>query len=190
MIQHPFFVFLFFISTSWFHPLLAQKLDKEQLLRKTNADPTALFIINGLPFDDSESAVIQLKLDSIDPAKVVSIEVLKTEKSTILRKDLIIINYAVELSLERVQSLLSEIIPKFKDTYYGFSSHIYTDAQDPVLYIDGHKIHHTETKKAINTLSSSNQIAYIFEKKGEQSIELYGQNAKNGVVLIWTKDKL
>jgi len=147
MIQHLFFVFLFFISTSWFHPLLAQTLNKEHLLRKTNADSTALFIINGIPFDDSESAVIQLKLDSIDPAKVVSIEVLKTEKSTILRKDLIIINYAVELSLERVQSILNEIIPKFKDTYYGFSSHIYTDAQDPVLYIDGHKINHTETKK-------------------------------------------
>lgn len=183
-------IILFATSFMYSNPILAQKLDKGDLLFKTNAEENALFVINGILFDDTESAVIQHKLDSIDPAKVVSIEVLKTEKSIISQKDLIIINYAVELSLEQVQSILSEIIPKFKDTYYGFSSHIYTNAQDPVLYIDGHKIHHTETKKAINTLSSSNQIAYIFEKKGEQSFELYGQNAKNGVVYIWTKGHL
>lgn len=189
-IQKTYFIFLFFITSSWLHLALAQKLNKDKLLNSMNADSTALFVINGLPFDDDITAGnIQQKLDCIDPKKVVAIEVLKTESSTLLRKDVVVINYAVELPFEQIQSKLNEIIPKFEDTYYGFSSHIYTDAKDPVLYINGNRIHHTETKKAINDLAPD-QIAYIFNTPVEQSMELHGQNAKNGIVFIWTKGKL
>ena len=180
---------LFATSFMYSNPILAQKLDKGDLLFKTNAEENALFVINGILFDDAESIVVQPKLDSIDINKIVSIEVIKTAKLTSLRKDIIIINYAVDLPFEQVQSTLNEIIPKFTDIYYGFSSHIYTNAKDSILYVNENKIHHTEAKDIINTIDARS-IAFIFEKTGEQSIEHHGQNAKNGVVYIWTKGHL
>lgn len=84
---------------------------------------------------------------------------------------------------------MKEIKLKFKDEYISFSQHIYYNAKDPVLYLNGNKIHHTEAKKQINR-QKVNDIAYIYFSKTPQSEEYHGQNAKNGVVIIWTKDKL
>lgn len=80
-IQKTYFIFLFFITSSWLHLALAQKLNKDKLLNSMNADSTALFVINGLPFDDDKTAGnIQQKLDCIDPKKVVVIYIRKIKK--------------------------------------------------------------------------------------------------------------
>lgn len=88
-----------------------------------------------------------------------------------------------------VKTKRKEIKLKFTDEYNSFSQHIYTDAKDPVLYLNGNKIHHTETKKVMNKLKL-NDIAYIYFLQTPQSQEYYGQNAKNGIVVIWTNNKL
>jgi hypothetical protein len=47
----------------------------------------------------------------------------------------------IENTVEFVKEKLIEIKPKFKDKYHGFSQHIFIDAKDPVLYLNGNKIH-------------------------------------------------
>lgn len=133
---------------------------------------------------------IDVELKRIDKNKISELTILKNEgKISHQRNDVIIIQYAFKLSKKVIKEKLIEINTKFTDKYHGFSQHIYTDAKDPVLYLNGNKIHHTEIKKTLNDLNVNN-IGYIYFSQSSQSEEFHGQNAKNGIVIIWTKDKL
>lgn len=168
----------------------AQDLNRNDLISQLKADKESLFVINGIAFSYSDSLKLDTELSKIDNNKISEITILKNEgKISHQRNDVIIIQYATKLSKKIVRTKLKEVKPKFKDEYYSFSQHIYTYAKDPVLYLNGSKIHHTETKKMLNNLKV-NEIAYIYFSQTSQSEEYHGQNAKNGMVVIWTKDKL
>lgn len=74
----------------------------------------------------------------------------------------------------------------FVDKYVSFSQHIFTDSKDPVLIIDNKSIQHTESKYAINNLNAKD-IYDISVELTPVPESIYGQNAKNGLVQIWTK---
>ena len=168
----------------------AQKLERQSLIEQFKADRESLFVINGIPFNFTGSLKIDEELKKIENNKISEITILKNEgKISHQRADVIIIQYATELSQKIIEEKLKEIKPKFKDKYYGFSQHIYIDAKDPVLYLNGNKIQHTQTNSVINKLDK-NKIAYIYYSQTQQSAEYHGQNAKNGIVLIWTKTGL
>ena len=168
----------------------AQDLNREDLISQLKADKESLFVINGIPFSYSDSLKLDKELTKIDKNKISEIAILKNDgKISHQRKDVIIIQSATKLPKKTIKTKLKEIKPKFKDKYNGFSQHIYIDAKDPVLYLNGNKIHHTETKKLVNKLKL-NDIGYIYFSQTPQSEECHGQNAKNGMVVIWTNDKL
>src|SRR5690554_225922 len=167
-----------------------QELTRNNLISQLKADKESLFVINGIPFSYSDSLKLDKELTTIDKNKISEIAILKNDgKISHQRKDVIIIQSATKLPKKTIKSKLKEIKSKFKDKYNGFSQHIYIDAKDPVLYLNGNKIHHTETKKLVNKLKL-NDIGYIYFSQTPQSEECHGQNAKNGMVVIWTNDKL
>ena len=168
----------------------AQDLKRNDVISQLKADKEPLFVINGIPFSLSDSLKLDNELKRIDKNKISGITILKNEgKISHQRNDVIIIQYATKLSKKFVKEKLTEIKPKFKDKYHGISQHIFIDAKDPVLYLNGNKIHHTEINNLLNNLKVQN-IGYIYFSEGPQSQEYHGQNAKNGIVIIWTKDKL
>jgi len=168
----------------------AQDLNRKDLITQLKADKESVFIINGAPFSYADSLRLDSALNKMHTNKIVQIEILKNSGETAhLRNDAIIIQYATELPREIIRAKFKEVKPKFKDKYLGFSQHILNDAKDPVLYLNGNKVHHTKIKSFISKLQV-NDIAYIYFSKASQDAAYYGQNAKNGLVVIWTKDKL
>ncbi len=185
LIKIQIFIFCFFGLN-----LNAQDLKRLNLIEQLKADDESLFVINGIAFNHSDSLKLDEELNKISNNKISEITVLKNEgKISHQRKDVIIIQYATELSQKVLEDKLQKIKPKFNDKYNGYSQHIFTDAKDPVLYVNRIKIQHTETSRTIKTLNK-NEIAYIYFSESPQSEEYHGQNAKNGIVIIWTKDKL
>ena len=170
--------------------LYAQDLNRKDLISQLKAGKEPLFVINGIAFSYSDSLKLNVELKKIDNNKISEITILKNDgKISHQRNDVIIIQYASKLSKKIVKEKLNEIKPKFKDKYNGFSQHIFVDAKDPVLYLNGNKIHHAEIKTTLKDLKINN-IGYIYFSQLPQSEEYHGQNAKNGIVTIWTKDKL
>jgi hypothetical protein len=74
----------------------------------------------------------------------------------------------------------------FVDNYISFSQHIFTNSKDPVLIIDNKAIHHAEVKDILNKLDPKD-IYDISVSSSPVPPTMYGQNAKNGLVQIWTK---
>ena len=160
----------------------AQDLKRKDLISQLKADKETLFVINGIAFSYSDSLNLDVELNKI--------AILKNDgKISHQINDVIIIQYATELPKKIIKQKLNEIKPKFKDKYHGFSQHIFVDAKNPVLYLNGNKIHHTEIKTTLKDLKLNN-IGYVYFSQLPQSEEYHGQNAKNGIVTIWTKDKL
>jgi hypothetical protein len=102
--------------------------------------------------------------------------------------DIVIILFAYNQKNKTKRHLLKKVRHSFTDNYVSFSQHIFTIAKDPVLYIDNKLIHHTETKGRINQLKL-NGVYYIDFNDKPVSELYYGQNAKNGLVRIWTVSK-
>lgn len=179
------FFILFFSIKSY-----GQELNRKGLISELKADETSLFVINGSAFSHSDSLKLDEQLNKIDKTKISEITILKNEgKISHQRNDVIIINYATKLPKKVINEKLKDAKQKFKDEYFSFSQHIKSDAQDPVLYLNGNKIHHTEPKEILNSLKS-NEIAYIYFLQTQQNEEYHGQNAKNGIVIIWTNNKI
>lgn len=168
----------------------AQDLKRKDLISQLKADKESLFVINGIAFSHSDSLKLDVELKRISNRIISEITVLKNEeKIPHQRNDVIIIEYASKLTKTVITEKLIEIQLKFTDKYYGSYQHIFIDAKDPVLYVNGNKIHHTEIENLLKNIKVKN-IGYIYCSKTLQSQELHGQNAKNGIVIIWTNDKL
>jgi hypothetical protein len=86
---------------------------------------------------------------------------------------------------ENAKNWLTKAKKLFTDKYVSFSQHIFSNAKDPVLYIDNIAIHHTEVKEAINKINPKD-IYDISVSSSPVPTTMYGQNAKNGLVQIWT----
>ena len=179
------FIIFFFGIKSY-----AQDLNRKNLISQLKADEKSLFVINGLAFLENDSLKLDKELSQIEKSKIVDISIIRDDGKLLHpRKDVILINYAVLLSKRTIRKKLREIKSKFNDEYISFSQHIYSNSKDPVLYLNGNKIHHTESKKVVNRLKK-NKTGYIFYSQAPQDENYHGQNAKNGFVAIWTNDRL
>jgi hypothetical protein len=168
----------------------AQVVKRLNLITQLKADKESNFVINGLAYFISDTSKLDEVLSKIETSKISEIAVLKNDgKISHQRKDVIIIQYATQLEKKIIKAKFKEIKPKFKDEYLSFSQHVFSNAKDPILYLNGNKIHHTKTTKAIASLKR-HEIGYIYLSDSAQSEEYHGQNAINGIVIIWTKDKL
>lgn len=121
---------------------------------------------------------------------MISIDILKDVAKNLMHgnKDVVLVAFAYRQKTKRKRELFKKVKPSFLDNYIPFSQPIFTDAKDPVLYIDIVLIHYTEAKKKIKELTLKS-IYYIDYNSKPVSAQSYGENAKNGLVRIWTVSK-
>jgi len=91
-----------------------------------------------------------------------------------------------EQDTDDIEDWLTKAKELFVDNYISFSQHIFTNSKDPVLLLDNKSIHHTEVKELLNKLDKKD-IYDISVSTSPVPAAIYGQNAKNGLVQIWTK---
>lgn len=172
-----------------------QHLDRQQLdahLKKIDtagnlAKGQVQYIINGIPFSRTDSLRLDSALLSYTLHHLISLEVLTAANLQLAHSNspVVLIRFAYQQPGKEKKAIWRKAAGAFSDQYVSFSQHIFTNAKDPVLYINNEKIHHTATRDSIRSLSARS-IYYIEYKPEPVSPELYGQNAKNGLVRIWT----
>lgn len=187
---------LTFFLCATLNSLKAQKFDKRLLDEKVKLIDTTfrfrqtMYVINGIPFSATDSIKIDSVLQAYGLKYLVSIDILKEAARNLMHNnnDVVLVTFAYKQKLKRKRELLKNIKQSFVDNYVSFSQHIFTDAKDPVLYIDNVLIHHTEAKEKLKALTLKS-IYYIDYNDKAVPAKHYGQNAKNGLVRIWTVPK-
>ena len=161
-------------------------LERGQLIETFKLRSNTVFVINGVPYSENDSLILNEKLRNI--SQIISgITSIKNEGQIGMgRNDVILISYASILKPKIVRKKYRKAKKLFTDNYFGSSQHIFTDGTDPVLYVDNKKVFHFEAKKVIQNLKEK-EIADIIIKSEPQEEHYLGQNAKNGMVIIWTK---
>ena len=156
----------------------------------SNERQARLYIINGTLFNESDSIKIDSALNSYSLQYLVDIDFVTCQQMNFPHcfNDIILITIAYDQKGKVKRQLLRKVNSRFVDNYVSFSQHIFTDGKDPVLYINNELIHHSEAKERIQALTSKN-VYYIHYNDKPVSPEYYGQNAKNGLVRIWTISK-
>jgi len=180
-------------SISSYSQLIDKKaIDNKVKLIDTSADKskTRLYIINGIAYNEHNTIKIDSSLNSYDPKYLADVNFVTCRQLNLphCNDDIIIVLFAVDQKNKIKRHLLKKVRQNFSDNYVSFSQHIFNDAKDPVLYIDNRLIHHTKVKKKIQSLKL-NRLYYIDYNDKPVSEVHYGQNAKNGLVRIWTASK-
>lgn len=145
-----------------------------------------LYVIEGVPYDGSG---LKEKLREFDTSsKHFYLDYLNSDsvEATFLKPNLIIvlIQNIQKANLKQRKRELESAQNRFKDQCDIRSHHIMADSKDPVLYIDDNEIRHAEAMKKINALSAK-EIQFVVAIN-HAPIIYYGQNARNGLVRIWT----
>jgi len=164
--------------------------NRKDIINKFKLNDNAVFVINGISYSQKDSLKLNDKLNSINRKTLTDFTFIKNNGQIgIGDNDIVVIKYAIIQPQKYIKEKHSELNKLFVDKYISSSQHIYLDAKDPILFIDNQKIFHTEIKKMLSSLKTKD-IADISIKKEPQSLEMFGQNAKNGIIIIWTKNGL
>ena len=144
-----------------------------------------LFVVDGVPYQQVDSTFLK----TIAIENIAGIFVLADTSSTFhFTSNVILIRTKRSQTKKEKRKYLAEAKAKFVDNYLGGSSHILDDSKDPVLMIDDKFVHATEAKLVANKLKYNNVYAIAtYNTKFDHAY--FGQNAKNGMVQIWTYPK-
>ena len=184
-----------FISTFFFATVLkGQGIDKSYIDNWIKAaDPTfpvdsvITYKIDRQSFYSYDTASFNARLKLITVARLATIFYSKYKTDNYVPgKGTIYISTIKKQEPSDIKNWLTKAKTLFVDNYVSFSQHIFTDSKDPVLLIDNKLIHHTEVREALKELDLNN-IYNISVNTSPVPASMYGQNAKNGLVQIWTK---
>ncbi len=174
---------------------VAQGVDKKAIdewvkLIDTTAslEEKKIYVINGIVVTAQDDHSIDSVIQSYNPRHLVDVNFIACRQMNLPHciNNVVVIRFAYQQKKKIKQSLLKKIRQRFTDNYTFFSHHIFTNAKDPVLYVDNKVIHHSEAKQTIHKLKQA-ALYYIDFTDQPASVLHYGQNAKNGLVRIWTK---
>jgi hypothetical protein len=181
-------IILITIILTFYQVLQSQTLEKSIIDKKLELQGDAVYVVNGLPYEQKDSLKLNSVLKSFSLDHLVELTKLKNDGGIVrcTSKDIAIVYFATQQTNKEINNKLKIVKDKFPDKYFGYSQHILTDSKNPVLIIDNKTVHHTEAKEIIEKIKT-NDIFFIDFKTEPQSSEFYGQNAKNGLVRIWTK---
>lgn len=165
---------------------LAQKVDLKTIQNKLELADSGLIIINGIPYDLANGDRVDSVLNLYSNEYLVEMIKFKNEGQFphLQHNEIAIVLFTYQQDKKKIKQTLKELRTKFPDKYNGFSQHVLDDSKNPVLLINNKQIHHTEAKAEIEKLKTKD-IYYIQHNQNSVSSEIYGQNAKNGLVRIW-----
>lgn len=184
---------IFILAFTCFTKLNAQSIDRNYIvnwIRQADStfdvDSVMMYRIDRGLFYTSDSAKLNNRLRQIpfDSLKAIFFSRVKTD-NYVPGKGTIYVLTVQLLSTKSAKAWLDKAKTLFVDKYFSFSSHIPVNAKDPVLIIDYRLIHQTEAKKVLDKLKPT-EIYDISVGQTPVPVPIYGQNAKNGLVQIWT----
>lgn len=174
--------------------LKAQTIDKDYIVKwikladtTFDVDAVVKYSIDRESYYTTDTAKLnnRLRQISVDRLKAIFFSKYKTD-NYVPGKGTIYVQSIQQETTEDAKSWLDKAKSLFVDKYVSFSNHILTNAKDPVLIIDNKSVHHTEVKEVLDKLKPQD-IYDISVGETPVPFSMYGQNAKNGLVQIWTK---
>lgn len=99
-------------------------------------------------------------------------------------KTVILISVKGTETKKQKQELLKSAIAKY-DSSENYFDHISRNSKDPVLFINDHEIYFSQCRKELLKMKSSDIYAITVYEHAVPP-EFYGENAKNGLIEIWT----
>lgn len=174
--------------------LKAQTIDKDYIVKwikladtTFDVDAVVKYSIDRESYDTTDTAKLnnRLRQISVDRLKAIFFSNYKTD-NYVPGSGTIYVQSIQQQTAEDAKAWFEKAKSLFTDKYYSFSNHIFIDAKDPVLIIDNRSIHHTEVKEYLDKLNPED-IYDISVGQTPVPASMYGQNAKNGLVQIWTK---
>lgn len=175
--------------------LKAQTIDKDYVVKwikladtTFDVDAVAKYSIDRESFYTTDTGKLNNRLRQISPKRLKAIFFSKVKTDNYVPgKGTIYVQSIQQQTTEDAKAWLDRAKSLFVDKYFSFSNHIYTDSKDPVLIIDNRSIHHTEVKEYLDKLNPKD-IYDISVGQTPVPVSMYGQNSKNGLVQIWTKN--
>lgn len=174
--------------------LKAQTIDKDYVLKwikladtTFDVDAVVEYTVDRESYYTTDTAKLNNRLRQIstDRLKAIFFSKYKTD-NYVPGKGTIYVQSIQQLTTEDAKAWLDKAKGLFIDKYFSFSNHIYSNSKDPVLVIENRSIHHTEVKEFLAKVNPED----VFDISVGQTpvpASMYGQNAKNGLVQIWTK---
>ena len=173
--------------------LSAQNIDKDYVIKWIKAadstfdvEAVVKYSIDRESYYTTDTAKLNSRLQLISTNRIKGIFFSKYKTDNYVPgKGTIYILTVQKQTPDDAKEWLEEAKKLFVDEYASFSQHIFTNAKDPVLIIDNRSVHHTEIKLAFEALDTK-YIYDIYLSPSAVPFSIYGQNAKNGLVQIWT----
>lgn len=177
--------------------LKAQTIDKNYVINWIKAidtsyqpDSVIQYHIDRDTYYSYDTLQLNSRLRHIDISRLKSIYYSKYKMDNYVPgKGTIYILTIKKLKTDDINIWLKEANNSFVDKYVSFSQHRISNSKDPVLIIDSKVIHHTEVKEALSKLNPKDIYDISVGLTAVPAV-LYGQNAKNGLVQIWTKKSM
>ncbi len=175
--------------------LNAQNIDKDYIVKwikmadsTFDVDAVVQYSINRESFYTTDTSKLNNRLRQISTGRLKAVFFSKFRTDNYVPgKGTIYVQSIQQQAMEDVKTWLDNAKKLFVDKYASFSNHIHGNSKDPVLVIDNRRIHYTEVKDFLDKLNPGD-IYDISVGQTPVPALMYGQNAKNGLVQIWTKN--
>lgn len=158
------------------------KCDSEVLPKKIN-----LYLIDGVPFGRNDTLKMNDSLKHWTPATILTIDYYKTDDLNLFVERpgylILISSKGKQKNKEKRKTLKLAHSKYLKPAYY--ENHISVGSAEPVLAINDKVIFHANCYQELSKIKINNIYAIGICKHAVPS-EYYGQNAKNGLIQIWT----
>jgi hypothetical protein len=155
---------------------------------KIEAESVRAYFIDHKYFDDSVKIDEQLNTIPLTKIKSISYSPIKMD-NYVPGKGEISISTVQKSELNIIEDWIKRAKELFVDKYVSASQHILSDSKDPVLVVDGQAVSPPIAKAVLGKIDVKEiyDISAVDFFPAPSSI--FGQNAKNGLVQIWTKQK-
>jgi hypothetical protein len=150
-------------------------------------DSVRAYYIDRDYFDNPDEINARLTTIPISKIKSIRYSKMKTDNYVPGRGSIFVMTVQ-KMDPQDVEDWMKEARKLYVDKYRSYSQHIVTDSKDPVLVIDGQAVSATIAKSALDKIEPK-EIYDISVNGTPVPNSIFGQNGKNGLVQIWTKQK-
>lgn len=138
----------------------------------------------------TDTAEINVRLRTVSPGKIKSIWYSKRKTDNYVPgRGSIHVMTIKKMDTKDVEAWMKEARKLYVDKYVSYSQHILRESKDPVLVIDGQVVSATIAKTALDKIDPKEIYDISVNGFFPVPTSIFGQNAKNGLVQIWTKQK-
>jgi hypothetical protein len=186
------FTILFFLYITVSYAQVADKAFIDRWLKlcdeKIEVDSVRAYFIDRQYLTDTAKIDARLKTIPVKKIKSIVYSKMKTD-NYVPGKGTIYVATIQRKEIKDTEGWMKEAKELFVDKYVSVTQHILTDSKDPALVIDGQSISPTIAKRALDNINPKE--IYDISVVGFFPVpsSIFGQNAKNGLVQIWTKQK-